>query len=254
MTRKQPNGYRKRLLGIGTWSHANIREISTDMEKNAVVHDGMLIRGSGLTPDIKMKLSERKEVKLIFTRHAVKLILIIGVSILLPLPAFAEDGHSPYSGQQIREIKALSPDDISDYLKGEGMGLAKAAELNHYPGPRHVLDLSSELNLSEEQRLKTEKIYNAMHESAVRLGKQIVEKEKALDALFNTGSINNKNLEELVRDIARLQGELRVVHLHAHLEMKQILTKEQVEKYDNLRGYGSAENLKSIDHHKHGKH
>lgn len=182
------------------------------------------------------------------------MVLIMGVSILLPLFAFAEDGHSPYSRQQIREIKALSTDDINGYLDGEGMGLAKAAELNHYPGPRHVLDLSSELNLSEEQRIKTEKIYNAMHENAVRLGRQIVEKEKNLDALFSTGSINNKNLEELVQDIARLQGELRVVHLQAHLEMKQILSKEQVEKYDNLRGYGSAENLKSIDHHKHGKH
>lgn len=189
-----------------------------------------------------------------FIKHIGKMVLIIGVSTLLPLFVFAEDGHSPYSGQQMREIKALSPDDISDYLKGEGMGLAKAAELNQYSGPRHVLDLSSELNLSEEQRLKTEKIYNAMHESAVRLGRQIVGKEKALDALFNTGSINNKNLEELVRDTARLQGELRVVHLQAHLEMKQILSKEQVEKYANLRGYGSAENLKSLDHHKHGKH
>lgn len=182
------------------------------------------------------------------------MVSIIGISILLPLFAFAKDGHSPYSGQQMREIKALSPDDISDYLNGEGMGLAKAAELNHYPGPRHVLDLSSELNLSEEQRLKTEKIYNAMHESAVRLGRQIVEKEKELDALFSAGAINNKNLEELVWDIARLQGALRVVHLQAHLEMKQILTKEQIEKYDNLRGYSSVESPKSHDLHKHGKH
>jgi len=42
------------------------------------------------------------------------------------------------------------------------MGLAKAAELNHYPGPRHVLDLASELKLSEEQRLRIEQIYNTM--------------------------------------------------------------------------------------------
>lgn len=176
------------------------------------------------------------------------------VSILLPLLAFAEDRHSPYSGQQIRETKALSTDDINGYLNGEGMGLAKAAELNHYPGPRHVLDLSSELNLSEEQRLKTEKIYNAMHESAVQLGKQIVGKEKELDALFNTGIITDGDLKGIVREIARLQGELRIVHLQAHLEMKQILTKEQIEKYDGLRGYSSAENLKSHDHHNHGKH
>src|SRR3972149_5532362 len=106
-----------------------------------------------------------------------------------------------YASQRVDEVKTLSTDEIQGLLNGEGMGLAKAAELNHYPGPRHVLDLSSELNLSGEQRLKTERIYNAMHERAVHLGKQIIEKEKELDALFSTGSINNKNLEELVRDI-----------------------------------------------------
>jgi Spy/CpxP family protein refolding chaperone len=64
------------------------------------------------------------------------------------------------------------------------MGLAKAAELNHYPGPRHVLELASELKLSEEQRLKIEKIYNAMRERAIQLGKQIVQKERELDQLY----------------------------------------------------------------------
>jgi len=162
---------------------------------------------------------------------------------------FAQDGRSPF-----REIKAISPAEINGYLNGEGMGLAKAAELNHYPGPKHVLDLSSELNLSGEQRLKTEGIYTAMHERAVHLGRQIIEKEKELDALFSTGSINNKNLEGLVREIAILQGELRVVHLQAHLQMKQILTREQIEKYDDLRGYKSEGSSESHDHHKHGKH
>lgn len=192
--------------------------------------------------------------KSIFIKHIGEMVLIIGVSILLPLLALSEDGHSPYSGQQIREIKALSTDDINGYLNGEGLGLAKAAELNHYPGPRHVLDLTSELKLSEEQRMKTEKIYNAMHENAVQLGRQIVEKEKEQDTLFSTGTITQRKLEDLNRDIARLQGELRIVHLHTHVEMKQILTKEQIEKYDGLRGYSSAENLKSHDHHNHGKH
>lgn len=190
----------------------------------------------------------------IFIRHTGKMILIMMVSILLPLLAFAEDDNSPYSGQQIREIKAVSTNDVNGYLNGEGMGLAKAAELNHYPGPRHVLDLSAELNLSEEQRMKTEKIYNVMHESAVQLGRQIVEKEKELDAFFSTGIITDGNLRDIVREIARLQGELRIVHLQAHIEMKQILTKEQIEKYDNLRGYGTEGSLKSHDHHMHGRH
>src|SRR5262249_1929289 len=56
--------------------------------------------------------------------------------------AWAQDPSSnPYAGQQSRSIKALSEDDIAALLKGAGIGLAKAAELNGYPGPAHVLAL-----------------------------------------------------------------------------------------------------------------
>jgi hypothetical protein len=55
---------------------------------------------------------------------------------------------SPYTGQEKREIKALSKKEIDGYISGDGMGFAKTAELNHYPGPRHVLDLADQLQLS----------------------------------------------------------------------------------------------------------
>ena len=39
-------------------------------------------------------------------------------------------------------IKALSDHEVSALLDGHGSGFAKAAELNGYPGPTHVLDLA----------------------------------------------------------------------------------------------------------------
>ena len=62
---------------------------------------------------------------------------------------------SPYAGQEQRSIKALSEDEIRDLREGRGMGLAKAAELNSYPGPLHVLQLAAELGLSDAQRKAT---------------------------------------------------------------------------------------------------
>src|SRR5215510_12326186 len=56
---------------------------------------------------------------------------------------------SPYTGQEQRAIKALSDEEIRDLLEARGMGLAKAAELNSYPGPLHVLQLANELELSD---------------------------------------------------------------------------------------------------------
>lgn len=60
--------------------------------------------------------------------------------------------HSPYSGHERRDIKALSAEEVEQYLSGAGMGYAQAAELNRFPGPMHVLELSDRLALSAEQR------------------------------------------------------------------------------------------------------
>lgn len=163
--------------------------------------------------------------------------LRLAIILILPAPVLAQN-LTPYSGEQQREIKALSAADIKMYLEGHGMGLAKAAELNHYPGPRHVLDLATELKLSHEQFTKTQQNYDKMHNAAVRLGELIVTKEKLLDSLYAAQKINEVQLRAVVGEIAKMQGELRFVHLNAHLEMKKVLTPVQTAKYDELRGYG----------------
>lgn len=142
-----------------------------------------------------------------------------------------------HANQQVGEVRTLSADEIRGLLNGEGMGMAKAAELNHYPGPRHVLDLASQLQLSEAQRSKAQEIYNRMRDDAVRLGRVILFKEEELDDLFKKNEVDSNKLRTLVAEIARLRGELRLVHLLAHLEMKPVLSKRQIQKYDELQGY-----------------
>ena len=77
---------------------------------------------------------------------------LLASTIALLLLSTTVYSQSPYMGQESREIKALSPQEISDYLLGRGMGLAKAAELNGYPGPAHVLELAVQLEITSEQR------------------------------------------------------------------------------------------------------
>ena len=146
---------------------------------------------------------------------------------------------SPYAGQEQREIKALSADEIQSYLAGKGAGFAKAAELNHYPGPAHVLELANSLQLSEEQKARTQSIFDAMQKEAVRQGKALVEKERELDRLFATGKVTEDSLRVTVREIGALQAEVRRAHLQAHVEQQAVLTKTQIAKYNELRGYVS---------------
>jgi Spy/CpxP family protein refolding chaperone len=160
--------------------------------------------------------------------------------LMMPVLAFAQHSHAPYAGQEKRAIKALSEEEVQALLNGQGMGLAKAAELNHYPGARHVLDLSTALQLSEMQHAETQRIYDRMHQEAVRLGALIVDKERELEHLFATATVSSDNLHSLTKRIAQLQGDLRLVHLQAHVEMQRLLTREQINQYDELRGYTSS--------------
>jgi len=151
-----------------------------------------------------------------------------------------EHQHSPYAGQEKQEVKSLTPAEVESYLAGQGMGFAKAAELNHYPGPKHVLQLGDQLKVSSEQLTKLQEIYERMHQQAVQYGEQIVQQEKALDRLFAFQKITRKQMETAIAEITALQGKLRLVHLQAHLETKQVMTPKQIKKYDQLRGYQST--------------
>ncbi|MGH7485986.1 MAG: hypothetical protein ACREMY_10365, partial [bacterium] len=62
---------------------------------------------------------------------------VLLVSLLVTVGALAA---TPYAGQQSREIKALSQEEAAGLLAGKGMGFAKAAELNGFAGPAHVLE------------------------------------------------------------------------------------------------------------------
>jgi Spy/CpxP family protein refolding chaperone len=159
------------------------------------------------------------------------------VAVLLPALASGQVSRSPYAGQGGREVKALDPAEVEALLAGQGMGFAKAAELNHYPGPAHVTQLAAQLRLTDEQRRAIQALHAAMQREAVRLGRAIVDLERALDQAFAEQTIDEPRLRGLVSEIARLEGVLRVVHLAAHIETKRLLSPEQVNAYDRLRGY-----------------
>ena len=145
--------------------------------------------------------------------------------------------HSYHSSEEGNEIKALTSEQINFYLNGDGMGLAKVAELNHYPGPKHVLDLADQLNLDKAQIDSTQKIFNLMKEKAIHIGEIIIEKEKQLEQLFNEDKGDIESVKSLVKEIAEYQGELRLAHLNAHILQKSILTSAQISIYDKLRRY-----------------
>lgn len=168
-----------------------------------------------------------------------KIIVFFVAASLFAIAALANTG-SPYAGEETREIKSLSQQEVEAYLNGNGLGYAKAAELNQFPGPGHVIELSSELALTDEQTSLTQAVFDDMKAQAITLGIQLVDKERELDQQFASQSIDADSLATLVSEIGILEARIRYVHLNAHLEQRAILTKHQIQLYDQLRGYGSA--------------
>jgi hypothetical protein len=173
------------------------------------------------------------------------------LSLLFAPPASSAE-VSPYSGQESREIKALSESEIAGLMAGKGMGYAKAAERNGYPGPKHVLELADELHLSPEQREQTQAVFARMEASAKELGSRLVDAERALDVMFREGTVTPDSLAAALSQIGALQAELRGAHLQAHLEQACILEKGQVARYMELRGYGDGAHADHSLHHDKG--
>jgi hypothetical protein len=88
-------------------------------------------------------------------KHNVMMTLLIALTIfvagcagpvlLIPVATNSRDSMatptpSAYRALLDSEIRGIDPETIAGYLAGEGLGMALSAELNSYPGPRHVLD------------------------------------------------------------------------------------------------------------------
>lgn len=169
---------------------------------------------------------------------------LVPLLMILPALAFAQshDGDhrlspSVYAGQETRLIKSLSEQDLKEIARGDGWGLARAAELNGVPGPTHLLELADEIGLTEQQRHDIEAIRVQMQADAIAAGERFVATELALDAAFQLGAPDAETLERLVLEAGEARADLRLAHLYAHRLTLPLLTDIQVTQYSVLRGY-----------------
>lgn len=175
--------------------------------------------------------------------------VLISAAVALNGMAVAQT-PGPYANEQQREVKALSAREIDDLAHGRGMGLAKAAELNRFPGPMHGLELAEPLKLSGEQRETLKAIMARMSAEAKALGAELLGLERELDAGFAARTIDAQRLSALTERIGARQGALRAVHLAAHIETAAMMSAEQIARYGHLRGYGGASDAAAAGHHK----
>lgn len=163
----------------------------------------------------------------------------IGVFAIASASALEQHPHtaSPHAHAQSAEVPSLTPDEVRALRNGEGMGLARAAELNHFPGPKHLLDLRMELKLGDARIERIKAIHRKMRTQAIAKGEDILQAEIRLANLFASGSPTPAQVNRASEQLGVLRGQLQAIHLLAHIESVRELTPEQIEAYDRLRGY-----------------
>ena len=163
----------------------------------------------------------------------------ISVFAFASTSALAQHTHtaSPYAHAQSAEVSNLTPDEVRELRNGEGMGLARAAELNHFPGPKHLLDLWSELDLNHAQIDRIQAIHKNMRTQAIAKGEDILKAEIHLANLFASGQPTAAEVKRVTEHLGIMRGQLQAIHLLAHIESTRELTGEQIQGYDRLRGY-----------------
>jgi hypothetical protein len=120
-------------------------------------------------------------------------------------------GQSPYAGtfDPASPIRALTLEELDQVRAGAGMGLARAAELNGLPGPRHVLDLGADLQLTPEQRAELQALYDQMLATARETGRQYLATQEAFEADLRAARVSVDALPERVAEVNRLRGSYK---------------------------------------------
>jgi hypothetical protein len=166
--------------------------------------------------------------------------LLLTLALFIPVSTMAQHSHgaqTPYAGMQNRAIKSLSDNDINELRRGGGWGLALAAELNGMPGPVHLLELKDQIPLAPDQVVKTQALLDEMRKAAIPTGERLIAAERAIEAAFASGKVDEPSLRRLLTSAESARAELRFIHLSQHFKTVTFLEPGQIKRYNILRGY-----------------
>ena len=168
--------------------------------------------------------------------------LALAASLLVTVPLDAQHAghtHTPGAASEGHIAAQACADEFDAVVRdGRGFGLAFAADQQGYPGPLHVLELKDRLGLSPEQETRVRALLHAMFAESRPKGARLLEAEARLRALFAAGGADEARVRAATVEVERLRGEVRLVHLLAHLKTRDVLTEAQRRAYHEARWPG----------------
>ena len=105
-----------------------------------------------------------------------------------------------------------------------------------WPG-KHIVDLASRLNLTAEQKEKIANLRLTFKEGTLELRTELARKRLEIQKLLLEESPDLTRVYDLVDEMALIQAEIQKKAIDFRLKLKNLLTKEQLDKLPGL-GFG----------------
>ena len=152
--------------------------------------------------------------------------LAILMSIIIGLGP--QEGNPPKMEEEIKIEKEIGPGDLA--MMPPHMGGIEALITNE--------ELQKDIGLKKEQREQIRKIYFETQKKLVNLTKDRELKEIELRELLSEENPDMTKIENIVREISSLEAEIKLTRIRQLLELKKILTEEQLNKLrDRMRRF-----------------
>lgn len=143
-------------------------------------------------------------------------ILIAAVLILISMNLMAERGSRG-----------------RDMVKHARFGI-HMAEKNLFSGSM-LLKFKDEIGLTEEQVSKIEKMSDLFQEAVIKKQADIKVKGLKVRSYLKEEQVDRKKMEMMIREIAEMRTDLQVDHMNYLLDLKDLLTPEQIGKIESLK-------------------
>ncbi len=108
------------------------------------------------------------------------------------------------------------------------------AESNLFP-PQIILRFKDEIGLTADQAGKLEKMHAQIKEASIRQDADIKILEIKLGTTLKSEQTDRKKLEGLIREIAKLKTDLKIQHMNFMLDVKNLLTPDQIKKIEDFK-------------------
>ncbi len=105
---------------------------------------------------------------------------------------------------------------------------------NLFPAPM-LLRHKDDIGLTAEQVSKIEKMQEQQQESFIKKQAEINVKELKLSTFLKEEKIDRGKLESMILEIGKMRTDLQVQHINHLLDLRDLLTAEQLKKLENFK-------------------